>query len=298
MLRVVFVALTLVGLAGAKEDPVQWALAPVAGYGQVVPGSKVYLELKAAIEPGWHLYSPTTPAGGPIVTKLGLAPNPALAAYNVYRPEPVRKLDPNFGIDTETYTGTVSFLLEATSNPSAAGSSSLEATARYQACSDKKCLNPVKKTVATPVVFVPGAAHADFKIPAGYALVPAVASTAAPSGPLSVQQQPVSSKPIAARDEDSWTFVLTAFVFGLAALFTPCVFPMIPITVSFFLNQSDEKQSKRGGLAQAIVFCLGIIVLFTGLGLVVTAVAGPFGVVQLGSSPWVNGFIALVFLVF
>ena len=91
---------------------------------------------------------------------------------------------------------------------------------------------------------------------------------------------------------------MTAFLFGLAAIFTPCVFPMIPITVSFFLNQGREGEKRSGGWKQASVFCLGIIVLFTGLGFLVTALTGPFGVVQLGSSPWVNGFIALVFLVF
>ncbi len=75
---------------------------------------------------------------------------------------------------------------------------------------------------------------------------------------------------------------------------------MIPITVSFFLNQSTAGTSdpKRGGWTQALIFCLGIIVLFTGLGFLVTAIAGPFGVVQLGSSPWINGFIAIVFFVF
>jgi thiol:disulfide interchange protein len=66
---------------------------------------------------------------------------------------------------------------------------------------------------------------------------------------------------------------------------------MIPITLSFFLN-------KPGALRQAILFCLGIIVMFTAIGLAVTAVLGPFGVVQLGSNPWVNGFIAIVFIVF
>ncbi len=66
---------------------------------------------------------------------------------------------------------------------------------------------------------------------------------------------------------------------------------MIPITVSFFLNQ-------RGGILQAVVFSLGIIVLFCALGLGVTAVVGPFGVNQLGSNPWVNTFIAAVFTVF
>jgi thiol:disulfide interchange protein DsbD len=83
-------------------------------------------------------------------------------------------------------------------------------------------------------------------------------------------------------------FLITAFGLGLAAIFTPCVFPMIPITVSFFLNQ-------RGGIFQALVFSSGIVVLFCALGLGVTAAVGPFGVNQLGANPWVNGFITLVF---
>jgi thiol:disulfide interchange protein len=90
-------------------------------------------------------------------------------------------------------------------------------------------------------------------------------------------------------------FLLVAFGFGLAAIFTPCVFPMIPITMSFFLNRQG---TRRESVFHAVLFCLGIVVLFSGLGLLTTAILGPFGVVQLGSNPWVNGFIALVFLVF
>ena len=94
------------------------------------------------------------------------------------------------------------------------------------------------------------------------------------------------------RQSDGLTsFLLGAFGLGLASIFTPCVFPMIPVTVSFFLNQ-------RGGIAQAAVFSSGIIVLFCAMGLGVTAAVGPFGVVQLGSNPWVNGFIAIVFCAF
>jgi thiol:disulfide interchange protein DsbD len=66
---------------------------------------------------------------------------------------------------------------------------------------------------------------------------------------------------------------------------------MIPITMSYFVN-------KPGSLKQALTFCLGIIVLFSGIGLVVTAALGPVGVVALGQSPWVNGFIAILFVVF
>ncbi len=293
----------LPGLLAAKEDPVQWTLAAAAGSKQVAAGAKAYLELKATIEPGWHLYSPTTPPGGPIITKISMADSPAIASYTVYRPQPVRKLDPNFGIDTETYTGTADFLLEVTTAKTAAGNANLAATVRYQVCSDTKCLPPVRKTAPAEIVFASGAPSATFQIPAGYAPVGAT-GTAASASPAPAAAPPPPAKPASsaafptATNQDLLPFLLTAFGFGLAALFTPCVFPMIPITVSFFLNQSGEGEAKRGGWKQALVFCLGIVVLFTSLGFLVTAIAGPFGVVQLGSSPWVNGFIALVFFLF
>jgi thiol:disulfide interchange protein len=288
----VFLALSAVSLAKAKDDPVQWTLAPANGAGRVAPGSAVTLDLKATIQPGWHLYSPTTPPGGPIITRIRLNPNPNIASYQVYRPQPVRKLDPSFNVDTETYAGQAVFLIAANAAKSASGSSDVAAVVRYQACSDTRCLNPVQKTATAHLTFVAGAPAASSAIPTGYGLVPA-AAVSAPASPASsaVPVQPSGT---------GFAFLLTAFGFGVAALFTPCVFPMIPITVSFFLNQNqtDSADRKRNGWLQALVFCLGIIVLFTGLGLLATAIAGPFGVVQLGSSPWVNGFIALVFFIF
>ncbi len=283
-----FLALSVASLCSAKEDPVQWTLTPAA---------KSVFELKATIEPGWHLYSPTTPPGGPIITKIQVSANPAITSYNVYRPQPVRKLDPNFGVDTETYTGAATFLIQAETAPAATGKSTIQTIVRYQACTDVKCLPPVKKTVSADLIVSPGASAANFTVPAGYLLVPASATTLPAANP--VKSAAVSRAPITT-DEPLLPFLLTAFGFGLAALFTPCVFPMIPITVSFFLNQNGPGAApqKRGGWLQALVFCLGIIVLFTGLGFLVTAIAGPFGVVELGSSPWVNGFISIVFFIF
>jgi thiol:disulfide interchange protein DsbD len=272
-------------LAAAKEDPVQWTL--TARNANVAPGGKAVFLLTATIQDGWHLYSPTTPAGGPIVTTIRGAENPAITKWQIFRPQPVRKLDPNFQVDTETYTGSAVFLVEADTAASASGKVPVEVDVRYQSCSDVKCLPPVKKMSSVPVSFVAGAPAAAFSIPAGYSLVGAAATST-----------PVPAKVAAAAPQDLLPFLLTAFGFGLAALFTPCVFPMIPITVSFFIGQGKPGEAKKSGWMQALVFCLGIIVLFTGLGFLVTAIAGPFGVVQLGSSPWVNGFIAIVFFVF
>jgi thiol:disulfide interchange protein DsbD len=291
--RLAFAALLLPVVLCAKEDPVHWTLGATGGKGVVAPGGTAYFELKATIDPGWHLYSPTTPPGGPIITKLQLSANPLIKSWRIYRPQPVRKLDPNFQIDTETYTGEATFLAGVTAADSAAGDTNVEAAVRYQACSDVKCLPPVKKTVQSGLTFGAGAAASGFNLPAGYLLVPA-------GGP--VETKAPDGKPATATanaPQDLLPFLLTAFGFGLASLFTPCVFPMIPITVSFFLNQGGQGgASAKRGWTQALLFCAGIVVLFTSLGFLITAIAGPFGVVQLGSSPWVNGFIALVFFVF
>jgi thiol:disulfide interchange protein len=291
-------AIGVPSLCSAKQDPVQWILKPATASNQVAPGAKIYLDLTATIQPGWHLYSPTTPPGGPIITQIKLVTNPALVSSEVYRPQPVSKLDPNFQIKTETYTGRVTFLLQVVPAASASGQVPVESSMRYQVCSDVSCLPPVKKTAATNIQVVTGAPPQNFTPPAGYGLVPAKLREGTAGSPAPAS----SSRPVtfAGSSQDLLPFLLTAFGFGLAALFTPCVFPMIPITISFFLNQANDLEPgrKQRGWAQALLFCGGIIVLFTGLGFLITAIAGPFGVVQLGSSPWVNGFIALVFFVF
>jgi thiol:disulfide interchange protein DsbD len=302
---VAFCTLTLAPICAAREDPVQWTLAPAKGAAQIAPGSHVFVALKASIAPGWHLYSPTTPPGGPNPTQIRLQEAPVIAAYRVYRPEPIRKFDPNFQLQTETYTGNATFLIDTATAPSATGKANFAAMVRYQVCSDVKCLPPVRKTASTQLTFVPGVTSPAFALPAGYALVPTAprAATPAEAPPNATAQSSARAIPASspASSQDLLPYLLAAFGFGLAALFTPCVFPMIPITVSFFLNQNagPAGEGKRGvAWAQALVFCAGIIVLFSGLGFLVTAIAGPFGVVQLGSSPWVNGFIALVFFVF
>src|SRR5215471_5099996 len=255
------------------QELVHWTLSSDAP--RAAPGSTVVLRLTAKIDPGWHMYSLTPPPpDGPNATTVTLADNPSVESFQVFQPKADRKFDPNFKFDTETYSNEVVFLIPAKLKADApAGKLALTAQTRYQTCNDTECKRPKKSAADFELTVDPSAAAlAAFVAPSGYAL-PGTASSAAP------EQQGLTA------------FVLAAFGFGLLSIFTPCVFPMIPITVSFFLNQ-------RGGLLQAVVFSLGIVVLFCALGLGVTAIVGPFGVAQLGSNPWVNGFIAIVFGVF
>lgn len=284
----VLLALLLTAASGAAEklDPAKWSLElqPAA----TAPGSKILARLQAKIESGWHLYSLTTPAGGPIRTTVRLADNTAVASFRVFEPPPKRAFDPNFNLDTETYEGAPVFLIEIENRKDAApGASEIAAEVRYQICDPTRCLPPVKRRATATFTIDPNAKTAAVEIPAGYTeFKPGV------TAPV-----PASARPVAGTDPgDLAVFLLTAFGFGLAAIFTPCVFPMIPITMSFFLNRPSG--SRRESVTQALIFCIGIVVLFSGLGLMATAVLGPFGIVQLGSNPWVNAFIAAIFLAF
>jgi thiol:disulfide interchange protein DsbD len=272
------------GLLAQKLDPVQWTL--TSEVSKAPPGSTVPLKLTAKLQEGWHVYSLTTPEGGPIPSTAAIAENAAIEKTVLYQPKPERKLDPNFGIDTETFGEQAVFLVTAQVKKDAAkGDTVLEAQVRYQSCNDRQCLPPRKKTAQFTLSIDPDASvPAALVIPAGYAQI---GDTPRESG----NSQPKATSSAKPESEGMTAFLLGAFGLGLASIFTPCVFPMIPVTVSFFLND-------RGGIRQALVFSLGIIVLFCAMGLGVTAAVGPFGVVQLGSNPWVNGFIAIVFCAF
>lgn len=285
------VSLILFGLLAAaasvwaqKKDPVQWSLSSQVQ--AVPPGSTVPLKFAATIESGWHIYSLTIEKtlNGPLPTTAGVVDNAAVESFKIYQPVPEKKIDQTIGLDTEMFENAVALWVPVTLKGDVKGPVDVTVQARYQACDDRECLRPVMKTGMVTLTVDPEA--------------PAVAAFVPPSGYVDISDKAAVSKmfpPVAqkqaAADDGLLAFALTAFGFGLAAIFTPCVFPMIPITVSFFLNQ-------RGGILQAVVFALGIITLFCSLALGMTVALGPFGVVQMSSNPWVNGFIAVVFAMF
>lgn len=238
------------------------------------------------------MYSMTTPAGGPIITTIAVEDHPAIAGWTIYQPRAVRKFDPNFGIETDTYAGTVRFYVRITlARDAAAGPLEFGTRMRYQLCTDTECLPPrPMKAAATVEVAEDGQREAQ-AAPADYVeFRPGEPASAATAG------ETAQTAASAAGGGGLGPFLAVAFALGLAAVFTPCVFPMIPITVSFFLNQAAG--SRGDALKQAIVFSLGIVVLFTALGFGLTAALGPFAVVQLAASPWVNLFICVIFSVF
>jgi thiol:disulfide interchange protein len=267
-------------LYASRLNPVSWSLQ--AEQEKVASGSTVILRLHAQIADGYHLYSFTTPGGGPIKTRAWLQSSSDIKGFRVYQPKRDRYQDPNLNVPVETFKSGVDFLVPtALGNNATPGDKVVTANVRYQACSGQICLPPVTKMATTSITVEPSAAVAKASVPNGYQLV-------SDSGPEASTQ-----KIAIARPSIDVHFVLLAYGFGVVALFTPCVFPMIPLTISFFVGRQNTTRGR--GFRKAALFCGSIIVLFSILGIGVTALAGPFGVVRLSSSPWVNGFISLVF---
>lgn len=206
---------------------------------------------------------------------------------------PSRMFDPGFQIDVtyfrESATFTIPFRLsDAGESPVVIG------TTRYQICNDETgiCLPPTDEP---------------FKI----ALVASDAPCTNEAAECEVGNLDLSSlEPINSGDSDVGLypgsdplasggtpigFLLLAFGAGLAALLTPCVFPMIPLTVSYFTKHTE---SRAESTRMALIFGISIVAIFTLLGLVMAAVVGASGAQTIAANPWVNLFIAAVLVAF
>ena len=168
---VALISLSLKAAPQSGPDPVQWALTLKPN--SVKPGGKVLATLTATIQPGWHMYSMTTPKGGPNPTTAVIADNPAIAGFKVFQPKPERQMDSAFKLETETFEKELPLSVEITTKPdAAAGSVDLEAQVRYQACQNTLCLPPKRKSAKASLKIDASAKPSPIKIAAGYTEVP------------------------------------------------------------------------------------------------------------------------------
>lgn len=301
-------------LLSGSASPVTWT--GRINRSDIRPGEKVDLLITAKMEEPWHIYSTTQPPGGPKPTRISLeSGSPFVAAGPCLQPQPIRAFDPNFDITAELYKKEVTFTLPiavpATASP---GDYTVTAKVVYMACTDKQCLPPITVPVQVKATVVAGAARQQFRAPAD---VFTAGSTAAgsnnpPQAPT--QAGPTASPPTTtpggetqkavgtaaeveqARSQGIWAFIWLAMTMGALSLLTPCVFPMIPITVSYFTGHAQS--SRKAGLIQALVYSGGIIFTFTGLGLGLAILLGATGINQFAANPWVNLVITAIFIGF
>ncbi len=293
-----------VPLVAHAQNPVTWSAQMQPSGIRAGEGGRVVLTAK--IEAPWYIYAPTTPPGGPNPTKIALAPS-KIATQNgkVAQPAPSKHFDEGFQMNTETFAKGVAFGIPIQIKKGATGAQKLVVSVRYQTCNAKLCLPP--KTVEVPVAFTitPGAARAD-KSKADTSIPPQATTQTtgksdapkAPSSgaPAAGTTQPISAQPNANPNPAANGLVAylgIALGAGFLALLTPCVFPMIPITVSFFTKRSEGKQN---GIAGPLAFCAGIISTFTVVGVMASVAFGAAGIARFAANPYVNLALAALFV--
>lgn len=269
----------------AQEHPIAITASPRSPDAAVRPGANVVIVVHAHIPVGWHLYSLTQPPGGPMATTINVGPSSLVRiAAPVDAAIPRIAPDQNFPIISETYDDSAIFSVRVAVSPSAAaGEHTIEVRVGYQTCTESYCLPPRTDTVRT-VIRVAGApvASAFLTLPVAEEIAP-VAATA----PLTGRTTGSSSLAL---------FLWLAATMGALSLLTPCVFPMVPITVSYFSR--TEQGRRQTAVRDAALYGGGIVGAFTGLGLGLALVFGVTGLNRLAANPWLNLAIAGLFIAF
>lgn len=251
--------------------------------------NQVLLKFTATIEPGWHLYSQEVPENGPIPTTFTFNKSDAYKPEGrVSEPRPYEEFDESFGMDIKFFKDEVVFtqIVHLKTDDPVIISGSVE----FMVCDDSRCLPPT--TV-------------DFSFPLNGAteMQTENVQTDSQSGAFfdtdAIDTSELSQKeildPVKKQEKRSlWGFFFFAMLAGLAAIFTPCVFPMIPMTVTFFMHDKDKKKGKL----QALVYGFSIILIYTVVG---TLVAVTFGASFANwlSTHWIpNVLFFLIFMFF
>lgn len=279
MRKVFSIIALVVVLFGTAQivDPVKWSAKVVK-----ISENEFDLITSATIEEGWHLYSQFTPEGGamPLVFTFEDQKGNYRLVGKTKESKFKKSFNTIFEIDEYYFIGTAAFtqrikVLNSTFN-------SIKVNVSGQACIEGKC--------------VPTETNLQFTLPVSTSnttLVTAETKLLDTSSTSEIQKDEVQSKiqtniskqNIPKNEKSLWTIFILSLLGGFAAILMPCIFPMIPMTVSFFTKQS---KSRSAGIRNAILYGLSIIFIYVLLGSVITAVFGPEVLNELSTSATFN----------
>ena len=251
-------------------NPVTWSTAIE------VNGSQVTATFTANIEKGYHIYGMEQHPDGPVATSISFDNSIGMEAAGpmTVSSQPIKTVDRAFDLELEYWEGTVTFTQSFTIlDPEAA--QKLSGTIRYMACSGNSCLPPTKESFSLPLISQEKNALASQEKP-GTSEAPnttAQAQSVEGNGAYDIYA-PVDTVDITATTisgNEWWSILLMGFLGGLLALLTPCVWPMIPMTLSFFLKKT---KSRAKAISDALVYGFSIIAIYLILGLAITLLFG------------------------
>lgn len=294
-LKFLLVSIFVLALSGMVQaqmlHPVKWATTVYK-----VSETKANIAFTASIDPEWHLYSQFTPSGGPLPTVFTFESNDAfkLIGKPSEWPAPHVEHDEDFNVDVKSFTDKVTFTqqIEILKQEKF----SIKGLIEFQACKEACIMDEFDVNIAvdgTQYSLEESGDEDPDSIAADSMPVDTIATDTA--GTVSTIGKSETNEDNDITNSSLWTIFIIAFISGLIAILTPCVLPMVPMTVTFFLKGSENKSKGR---RQAFFFGLSIIVIFTVIGSGLSIIFGP-ALFQTLSTHWIPNIIFfLIFMIF
>lgn len=288
------------GAANAQVNPVKWKFTV-----EPVGEQEVVLVFSATVTGGYHLYGQHQDPLGPLPTVF-VFPESAdfkLKGKATESPKPVTEKDETFGVDVQFFKKDATF--RQTITLASAKDMEIKGTIDYQVCNDETCVpfSDIPFSFKIKAVDLKNAA-ANVASNGAETSASVETETADATAETSVAETPEAEVATSTESENSASesltgFILLAILAGLAAVFTPCVFPMIPMTVSFFIDSDQSGKGGRGtGIIKGAIFTGSITLIYTAIGAIVAATkSADFANVL--STHWIPNLIFFaLFLVF
>ena len=286
---VAFFVLGMLTAAVAQVNPAHWKFNV-----KELSADEVELQFQLTLDNGWHIYSQKSDPNGPIPSEYTFdANNNYKRIGGVVEPKPHEEMDDIFKCVVRSFSGKVTFrqkIKRTTDKP-------FEVTGSmyYQLCNDGSCIAPDDVPFTFKVPGTQATLLADNADEATDAEEPVVEETT-----VEVTVKPVAevseTEPAEGKKQKSLLgLFFGALLAGIVTMFTPCVFPMIPMTVNFFMHSSDNKRKNR---RQALFFGGSIIFMFAVLGAILTLFLGPESLNVIGTHGIPNLIFFIIFFVF
>lgn len=262
-------------------EPVTWSITE-----NKTSDNTIEIRYKATIENGWHLYSNELPDGGPLATEVTYTTleGAEIVGDLVADRAAVETYSDVFSMVLGNFKDEVTFVQKI---KLLSPQYRIAGDVRYMACDDGTCIPPT--TVAFEFVSSPEI------LPTVQESDVSQTNMSSIEGWTQMIDEIESIENRSAEKESLLYIFIASFIGGLLALLTPCVWPMIPMTVSFFLKQSG---SRRKAIVRAIMYGFAIIVIYLLLGLLITTIFGASALNDLSTNAWFNIFFFLLLVLF
>lgn len=300
----VLLAMFTLAAAAQMQDPVHFKVSQ-----KKVSPTELEVIFTGRIDNGWHVYSTGLPADGPISASLHTEKAEGVKAVGKlsHRGKEISQYDKMFGMTLRYFEHSVTFVQKYKITGK---TYNVKGYLEYGACNDENCIPPTQVDFSFKGEGPADAPEAEeteeTEAADTVATAPVAAGDSLQADTAAVNTQGDLWKPVIKELQNfnggdagasrSWIYIfLMGLVGGFVALFTPCVWPIIPMTVSFFLKRTKDKKK---GIRDAITYGISIIVIYLALGLAITAIFGASSLNALATNAVFNIFFCLLLIVF